>query len=633
MPPKNRRPRQRRTDARTSNSPAPGSDWRRHYDLLVCLALLAIALVMHWPVRHAAFVDDDLAHLGLIADCELGEISSTQYVLEPHNEHFLPSWRAWYWVHWKLFGLAPAPWHVSLSLTHGLGAVFLYLVLKRYLKRPLIAACGAAGWAATGTVAWDSPLVWVAASHLLLALFWFLAAAAAVTAIGSARPWLCAVAATTLSAASVLMMSVFVLWVPFVVAQFLWLESGWRDRRARWIFSAVWLSGMAVVVAFVAWNLLSAPTPAGTEGRVVNVAALVTATERAGASWTIAAASLSGLAAEDDWSVATGVAAAMAFGILALVAALAGPRGRALLLLFALPAVAHTLLVHVARSQHDAATVLWAGRYLYVALLGVSITLAAVLASPFWQSGTARRGILLGLTAALIPLILWQQYRASIATSRAFTAIFDERAAIFAESGQLLHEWANAGSHGKPVHALNLTVDSKPVDFQLCQLAILFAVPPEGVRFLSAEDITAEDEQRALELLGNSQLARAAVWRRLWEQQAALVTVIRELKALASAEQKPLRLPEIEMNLIVRYIGESAPDDDSPRRAESLPVPLSTLVARLFFASAPAIEVVPPEAWSDADRARLTGWLEQIDLPAARQLLAALTTDQESPGP
>ncbi len=123
------------------------------------LALLALTLVVYWPVRHAGFIWDDDDHLtanpAMTSPDGLVRIWSSLSV-----SRYYPLTLTTFWVQRQLWGLNPLPYHAVNVILHGLNAVLIYLTLRRLQVRAAWAA--AAVWAIhpvnVESVAWITEL-------------------------------------------------------------------------------------------------------------------------------------------------------------------------------------------------------------------------------------------------------------------------------------------------------------------------------------------------------------------------------------------------------------------------------------------------------------------------------------------
>lgn len=202
----------------------------------IALALVLLPVAVQRPYARLVHVEDDLDHLQHVADYFSGEKSLVRYLFTPVNEHLLPLWRGWYYVSWRLFGLEPTGWHVTVALIHGLSAAALFVVLRAYTGRLMASVFGAGLWAMAGFGGWDSPVCWIAASHLAFGVAWFLAAMACLTRYRNAG-WRWPALMAACMTLAVLAMSAMWALLPALVAQWWLLErrpgEGWMPLR-RW---------------------------------------------------------------------------------------------------------------------------------------------------------------------------------------------------------------------------------------------------------------------------------------------------------------------------------------------------------------------------------------------------------------
>lgn len=199
---------------------------------LLTVALVAAVVLAYLPVRQAGFIWDDDAHVTanptIIGPLGLKEIWTSA------KANYFPLTMTSFWVQHALWGLDPWPYHAVSVGCHALGAVLLFLVLRR-LQVPG-AALGAALWALhpvqVESVAWISEL-----KNTQSGVFFFLSSwlflrwrQAAPVPSGRRDYWLalaCAVLAV-LSKSSTVML-------PVVLGLIWWWVGGWRARHVVWL--------------------------------------------------------------------------------------------------------------------------------------------------------------------------------------------------------------------------------------------------------------------------------------------------------------------------------------------------------------------------------------------------------------
>ena len=184
------------------------------------MALLALTIVVYWPVKQAGFIWDDDDHL-----TENPAMTSTEGLARIWSSlsvsRYYPLTLTTFWVQRRLWGLNPLPYHAVNVLLHGLNAILIYLVLRQLHVRPAWVA--AAVWAIhpvnVESVAWITEL-----KNVQSGLFFFLAVLSFLEfERGSRRVWY--LVSITCAMAAVLSKSSTVI-LPFVL-----LLGAWWQRR------------------------------------------------------------------------------------------------------------------------------------------------------------------------------------------------------------------------------------------------------------------------------------------------------------------------------------------------------------------------------------------------------------------
>lgn len=104
---------------------------------------------------------------------KLGGTTLLWDILNPASERFRPvGWFA-YWVPWRLFDLAPMPYHAFAWIIYGFNVFFVYLLLQRMLRSDYAAAFGALLFTFQA-VYWDVLWSFGTIFELLSACFFFL---------------------------------------------------------------------------------------------------------------------------------------------------------------------------------------------------------------------------------------------------------------------------------------------------------------------------------------------------------------------------------------------------------------------------------------------------------------------------
>jgi protein O-mannosyl-transferase len=140
------------------------------------VALLALTVIVYWPVKQARFIWDDDDHLtenpAMTSPDGLVKIWSSLSV-----SRYYPLTLTAFWAQRRLWGLNPLPYHAVNVILHGLNAILIYLTLRRLQVRP--AWIAAAIWAIhpvnVESVAWITELKNVqSGTFFFLALLGFL---------------------------------------------------------------------------------------------------------------------------------------------------------------------------------------------------------------------------------------------------------------------------------------------------------------------------------------------------------------------------------------------------------------------------------------------------------------------------
>jgi len=112
--------------------------------LRLAVALLALTVIVYWPVKQAGFIWDDDDHVtenpAMTSPDGFVKIWSSLSV-----SRYYPLTLTTFWVQRRLWGLNPLPYHAVNVLLHGLNAILIYLALRRLQVRP--AWIAAAIWA------------------------------------------------------------------------------------------------------------------------------------------------------------------------------------------------------------------------------------------------------------------------------------------------------------------------------------------------------------------------------------------------------------------------------------------------------------------------------------------------------
>jgi hypothetical protein len=126
--------------------------------LLICW-LLACGGLMFSRSFHVAYGFDDIAHLHALSALRSGEITTTQWLLLNHNEHFVPLLRLYFMAATKISGLSSSAMHVLIFLNYiagAFGCAWIAFSLTRSRLGAFLAGtifAGAGGFA--GSIVWQ----------------------------------------------------------------------------------------------------------------------------------------------------------------------------------------------------------------------------------------------------------------------------------------------------------------------------------------------------------------------------------------------------------------------------------------------------------------------------------------------
>lgn len=191
----------------------------------LAVALLALTVIVYWPVKQAGFIWDDDDHVtanpAMTSPDGLVKIWSSLSV-----SRYYPLTLTTFWAQRQLWGLNPLPYHAVNVLLHGMNAILIYFALRRLQVRPAWVA--AAIWAIhpvnVESVAWITEL-----KNVQSGIFFFLALLSFLQSeqTGS-RGWYacsigCAVAAVLSKSSTVVL--------PFVLLLCAWWERRQITRR------------------------------------------------------------------------------------------------------------------------------------------------------------------------------------------------------------------------------------------------------------------------------------------------------------------------------------------------------------------------------------------------------------------
>ncbi|MBX7168479.1 MAG: hypothetical protein K1X74_19235 [Pirellulales bacterium] len=619
------------TDPPEVDRPAP----LRRAEWLVPVALCLLPLAWqrpYWASRHA---EDDLDHLLYLSQYLLGERSLLRYLLCPINEHLLPLWRLWYLGCWRIFGLDSTGWHVCVSLMHGLGAAFLFFVLRRATGQLLPALAGSSLWALAGVAGWDSPLSWLPASHLVFGITWLLGAMACLTQYRATRGWTWPLLMALCVLLAVGNMSAMWILTPALAAQWWLLERRPTDPwlpRGPWLWA--WLIPFLVlgVVAVAAARGVFLEVPPQPTGHDALAGVLRTV-----ASWELTAENLVARRAEGDpqprlpFRVAGGVV------LVAGALFLAGPNRRFVLLVLGVVFV-YTVLVQTARSVMPAEYSLGAGRYAYLPVWGWCCVLAALVAHP-WLRGTGRFArIVATLLVAAAPWLAFQQFRVTEQVARETRYVIALSANAFHQSVQLAGALAGMGrERGQPVRVADFTWLQRPSRYTLRRLlAVAYPQGQAGITIVSGREWTAADLADAQQLLARRNNPMRWTWDGSLEahRQVAAALSASENAAHRAGQTYTLVNSEVTIELLV-FVGRGAvhpPRQHDPEwRKANFQLLLSDYAKVLFPDGLRNVRLVEAGTLTPQQRAATLAQYATIEDPLMQQFAEQLKSLPQSP--
>ncbi len=114
---------------------------RAAFRIFVVLCFVAVLFYMFRLYTFSYFWLDDFNNLFWVQ--KTGGWALLWHTLNPFSDFFRPVGMLAYWTLWRLFDLAPLPYHLFALSIHGLNIFLVYLLLKHLLQSPFAAACGA----------------------------------------------------------------------------------------------------------------------------------------------------------------------------------------------------------------------------------------------------------------------------------------------------------------------------------------------------------------------------------------------------------------------------------------------------------------------------------------------------------
>jgi hypothetical protein len=478
--------------------------------LLALLLATVCAVVTGYPFWSTIHFHDDQLHLVEITRVSGGQLGLATYLWQPHNEHFVPLWKLWYFLTWRLCGIQSLGWHLSITAAHILGSLALFGLMWRYLG-------AAAAW--TALVLWaggtgrqiDNALIWIAASHLT---FGFAAAQGAMLAV----TWLDGPRARTayaLMAGCILIAGAFMGAMLFVVAwlplQYALVQADrpalWRQRRA-WLLA--WLVPCLLILGFqVASVLLPSMDDLAAQGRdTAPVKSLVGTFCAFGTA----------LVSRTYWPIhrplTVALEAKVAAAVIALVAclAIAPPRGRKLIVYALLVAGSYTFIAYAGRAHVSNQDLIQWGRYLYLPEWAWCVILPAAFAGLLTRFSGRLRAALSGVVTTALLVYLARQHYVAREIAQVAEIILQPQSSILSGCETLLDAAAqhSAATH-QPLRLPDVLLDFPVYDQTLSQVTA-YTYPqglPASVQFVPPEQL---DSGNWLEL--------QAFLRRSWPEDA-----------------------------------------------------------------------------------------------------------------
>lgn len=347
------------------------------------MMILAVACVLCFQVQSHFFgsipLSDDLHHLALVCRLHSGDISWFEYIMTPYREHFLPVWRAWYYITWSEVGVDPWLWHVGITTVHAFSAVCLFYILRRYLGNLVAAATGTLLWAVCSFGRMDNTLNWIAASHFTFGVAWMLAASACLTRFHSKRSLVWAAGMCVCLLTSIGSMGSMIILAPLLPLQYWLLE---RREDVDSVQFRAWLTawGIPVVSLMLVQPALAGSSWSWTFGKVSELS-LFGSFRRASASMLNALGDLLPIwqlpsSLYDRRSLEQMTITAMACGLIAASLWFWDRLNVRLIATFALPIGLFVGLIHLSRT--NVAQVMVSTRYDYLPTLIWCIVIASL---------------------------------------------------------------------------------------------------------------------------------------------------------------------------------------------------------------------------------------------------------------
>jgi len=584
------------------------------------LSLIALALLTQASYFSAGFIEDDRQHLGGAGHALAGHSSVRQYILLPHNEHVLPAWRVWYYSTWRLFGMQPLPWHVAIALSHALGAVALWGVLRRYLDFPLAAWLGAALWAGAAIGYPENPLVWIAASHLAFAVDWLFVAMYCATKIDRPHAWLWATAMGLAATWAVLWMGAVIVLIPVIAVQVLWLSPEiTRRRQLAWLSvlaGVMLLTGLiqSVLLRMYATRQIEPLSSLRPLVALVKVCVQVVGAASSVAGFTL---NVEALPAGAELDPLTGLGGFLRDNLMTLIlpgllgmAAVGaivvwgGARRRRVLLWGFLPALIYFSLLHVARGNLPLATIAMWGRYYFLAVSAWCIAVALLVDLLLERAAPEDRRFYLWVVLLLFGAQWWGQFNLARGAVTEFAAKEAKNHEYDAPRDELLRALsAAAQAEQRPLRAAEMMIYDPPFLQHLSRyIEYRFPEGLPGFQIVPGQTVREEDLANLLGTLQKIDAPLARQWEGYWQASADPRRLLVELSQVATRQGHPLFVPNLSV---------STPE---------FGIPLVRFREQVFPEGLPGVEILTADQFQPG-----VPWLPTISaLHASRNPLARL---------
>jgi len=395
---------------------------------LACV-YFATAVGVQTPYFDCVHVWDDLRHLSLIGEAELGRISWIDFLSRYHNEHQLFVWKLWYIGCWSAFGLNPVGWHVCIAFAQAAAGVSIFGIASGVGVPRVAAVMTGFFWSAASFGGFDNPLIWIAASHLAFGFTWLLLASwVAVAGIqfpGYMRP----VLTCGLLFCSFLTMSAMV--IPSIMIPLLLLpamKSLGTKLRVAWLLS--WLLPLIAIIGLQFLVMLETPQTAEHGSRQLSRVPTLMVSAYGGALARLVAGDIS---IGTDQSI---LACLIGFSLIYFCSRPC----RHLLLAVGIATAAYTLIVTVARCAYPPEFFITLTRFQYLAAFFWCVTLGTATGAAWRYLGQYGREAATVFLAVVGLLYLSLQFRQATFAKADFSELSRPSYEPWLENQMLLDE-------------------------------------------------------------------------------------------------------------------------------------------------------------------------------------------------